>query len=399
MNIRKADLRDRPAAESLWAYCFEKPSDPFFQWYFSDVCRMDEVLLGESGGRTACSLHRRPYSLSLRGRVMPVDYLVGVATHPAARGRGMAGRLLEGAFRTADEEGKPAVILMPSDAALYSKAGFAFYAHQWRREAAPERLAPLGRRSSRSGVPDSSGDWADMDDIYRDYTAGRQGWALRDEAFWKLHLEGQMKEGYAAVVYGDTGPSGYLWYSIEDRVMTVSEMAFRGEEGRRGLYAYMAGHRGSVDRCIWYEPLDDRSFLYWQDGAEHTYIENRTFPFMMCRLTDPSAAFSGCACPPDMTGGVTLALEDPVLRDKSGLYRLSCENGMITAERALQGEPALCLREEGAAQMLFGAASVEELLRRGWAESVSRRESSFREAVNWLSRAFPRRRTWINEWY
>lgn len=399
MNIRKAGLQDRPAAESLWAYCFEKPSDPFFQWYFSDVCHMDEVLLGELGGSAVCSLHRRPYCLSLRGHVLPVDYLVGVATHPAARGRGLAGQLLEGAFRAAEEEGKPAVILMPSDAVLYRKAGFAFYAHQWRREAAPERLSLLGQKPVRAGMADGSESWSVMGDIYRSYTAGREGWALRDEAFWKLHAAGQRKEGFTAVVYGEKGPSGYLWYSIDDRILTVSEMAFRNEEGRRGLYAYMAGHRGSVDRCIWYEPLDDRSFLYWSDGAEHTYIQNRTFPFMMCRLTDPAAAFSGCICPEELQGGVTVALEDPVLKEKSGLYRIGCDNGKIRAEKTLQGEPALCLREEGAAQMLFGAASVSDLLRCGWAEPVSRKEGLFRESVQWLDQAFPRRRTWINEWY
>ena len=50
------------------------------------------------------------------------------------------------------------------------------------------------------------------------------------------------------------------------------------DAGRKGLYAYMAGHRGSVDECVWYEPFDDRAFFYWQNGAEHTYIHNASFP-------------------------------------------------------------------------------------------------------------------------
>ncbi len=37
-------------------------------------------------------------------------------------------------------------------------------------------------------------------------------------------------------------------------------MAFKNEAGRKALYAFMAGHQGSVDTCVWYEPLDDHSF-------------------------------------------------------------------------------------------------------------------------------------------
>lgn len=70
-------------------------------------------------------------------------------------------------------------------------------------------------------------------------------------------------------------------------------MAFKNEAGRKALYAFMAGHQGSVDTCVWYEPLDDHSFRYWQDGAEHTYIKNRTFPFMLGRVIDPVIAFDG----------------------------------------------------------------------------------------------------------
>lgn len=108
-----------------------------------------------------------------------------------------------------------------------------------------------------------------------------------DEASWKSHIKGQLLEGYIAVVYDEKGPSGYLFYTMDDRKLIATEMAFARETGRRGLYAFMAGHRGSIDRCLWQEPLDDRSFRYWNDGAEHTYIKNRTFPYMMARGHGP----------------------------------------------------------------------------------------------------------------
>lgn len=89
MKIRKASASDTEDVKALWAYCFEKPTDPFFQWYFKDLYTPETVLLGEENGQAACDLHRRPYTMSVRGRRFDTDYIVGVATHPAARGRGM----------------------------------------------------------------------------------------------------------------------------------------------------------------------------------------------------------------------------------------------------------------------------------------------------------------------
>ena len=145
MEIRRGMAADEAASRALWGYCFEQPGDPFFEWYFSRVYRPEETLVGQEGGRTACALHLRPYVLSLRGRAQQADYIVGVATHPAARGRGLARELLAEAFRASRDAGKAVDILMPSDASFYRPMGFAFYAHQWEREAEPVWLnTPAG---------------------------------------------------------------------------------------------------------------------------------------------------------------------------------------------------------------------------------------------------------------
>ena len=147
MNIRTSTAEDEKAVKALWAYCFEKESDPWFRWYFEREYRKEEVLVGEEKGKIACNLHRRPYTLSVRGKKVKTDYIVGVATHPAARGRGYAKELLRRSFREAVKEKKGVVILMPSSADYYYPKGFSFYAHQWKRKTSPLQLAKLGNRS------------------------------------------------------------------------------------------------------------------------------------------------------------------------------------------------------------------------------------------------------------
>lgn len=159
MKIRKCSRTDEKDIRALWSYCFEREDDPWFRWYFRELYRPEDVLAGEEAGKIACSLHRRPYELCVRGAKMPVDYLVGVATHPAARGKGFATELIRGAFHMARMENKGAVILMPSAASYYYPMGFSFYAHQWKRSAAPEHLSFLGKRAQSAGSIASIDEW------------------------------------------------------------------------------------------------------------------------------------------------------------------------------------------------------------------------------------------------
>lgn len=43
MEIRRGMAADEAASRALWGYCFERPGDPFFEWYFSRVYRPEET--------------------------------------------------------------------------------------------------------------------------------------------------------------------------------------------------------------------------------------------------------------------------------------------------------------------------------------------------------------------
>ena len=419
MKIRKASASDTEEVKALWAYCFEKPSDPFFQWYFQELYTPETVLLGEEKGQAACDLHRRPYRMSVRGQAFDTDYIVGVATHPAARGRGYASELLRSAFHLAAKEGKPFVTLMPSAASYYLPMGFGFFVHQWERKASPEHLAPLGKKPVSCRVLAGCGEWQELASVYEAYTKDRNGFTLRDEASWKSHIEGQRKDGYIALVYDEKGPSGYLFYSLDDRRMIVTEMAFANESGRKGLYSFMAGHRGSIDECIWHEPLDDHSFRYWEDGAEHTYIKNRSFPYMLARLTDPVTAFDGLPCREDITGAVAFQLVDPFLPENSGIYVLRAEDGKISTLKEdvfyslkchiedISGvrlgedipEPSFCINAGSLAELFMGAAGLSELEKLEKIRWLTEDAKERADVLALTDTMLPEEKNWVNEWF
>lgn len=419
MQFRRATEADRKSIEALWAYCFEKPDEPFFQWYFSRVCQMDDVVVAEENQHIAANLHLRPYTLNLRGNSMPVDYMVGVATHPAARGRGIASKLLKNAFRISRSRGKSAVILMPSDASFYMPLGCSFYVQQWERSAAPEWLARIGEKPEKAMTVSSPDEWHILASVYEKFTERRNGFTQRDEKTWRTFIEGQLNEGYIAVTGDETGPTGYLCYGIDGRRLIANEMAYASDRGRRGLYAFMAGHRGSIDRCTWYEPLDDCSFYYWPNGAEHTYIENRTFPFMMARITDPVGVIDGLPCEKQIHGEYSFQLVDPVLSENNGIYMVRAEDGEI---HALQDdifyklrlhiedtsgidlgnhipEPSFCMNVNTLAELVFGTSDFNELLKRNQITWLTKDEAVKEKISRFMMGILPEKDNWIAEWY
>jgi len=91
MEFRIATAQDTPHVENLWAYCFEPKEDPFFQYYFTNCYEPEHTMVGLEQDQLLSTVHLRQYNLNVRGAVLPTSYMVGVATHPAARRGGVGG--------------------------------------------------------------------------------------------------------------------------------------------------------------------------------------------------------------------------------------------------------------------------------------------------------------------
>ena len=97
---------------------FRTEEHPFFRWYFANMYEPENVLLGIQDDAVVCLTHLNQYELNIRGVRFPVSYIVGLATHPAARRSGLGGKLLTASLKEMRRRGQVVHILMPS------KAGF-----------------------------------------------------------------------------------------------------------------------------------------------------------------------------------------------------------------------------------------------------------------------------------
>ncbi len=391
-EFRFATEDDVDAIRALWSYSFEKPGDPFFDWYFGKPFNPISTVLGTTDGAVSCALHLHAHGLTVRGKLIPSLYILGVTTHPAARGRGLAKDLIRFTLQCPLHH-FPLFLLMPSSASLYRPMGFGLCERHWERDAAPRDLSPLAETPKRVLMISDPTELAPLDAVYREFVRHTNVFDIRDDKNLSLVAEETLTEGHIAVVCDEKNPLGYLFYRIDGNRLIASEFIYACERGRRMLYGYLAAHAGQVETCRWYEPFFDSSYLYFANGAEHTYIQSRPFPFLMARIVNPEETFSGIPVDWDGTDSVTLTLEDPFLPELAGNYRLSVENGKTSLKKMRGQKTDFTIDAESAAQLLFGTVSPEELIR------LEKIRGAKGHTIEFLSYFFPKTNIWINEWF
>ena len=386
MDFRLASQEDRGLVESLWDYCFEHREDPFFQWYFNNFYQPENVLIGFHDDEMACLTHLNPYTLSLRGKAVDTSYIVGLATHPAARRGGIGGKLLTAALTEMKRRGHYVNILMPSKAGFYQPYGYELYCHQWKETLPLEALRPLTDRTVRYAFVNSSDQWPYLAAVYDGYTKGLSGYALRDEKSWRSHIDAQLNEGNIAVCFEGDTPIGYAFYQLGQPTIVSGEFVYTCRKGKAGLLGYMYNHRSQGEAFQWNEGIHDQSYRFYPDGKSG----HETMPFMTGRIVDVKGALE--QQPYRADGKVTFHTEDPLADWNCGTFTLTVTDGRGIVTREMSKDADVTMPIGTLALLVFGAMDVNDLV---FNEKIQGSDT----ALKALQDLFPTEKNWINEWY
>ncbi len=117
------ETSEKAKTRNLYEEAFDDP-EIFVDYYYSDKCSDNKIIVSEENGEVISMLHLNPYTLSLCGSEVKSYYIVAVATRKDRRHEGQMKRVFEKAFEILKEEHIPFVYLMPVDEAIYSWMGF-----------------------------------------------------------------------------------------------------------------------------------------------------------------------------------------------------------------------------------------------------------------------------------
>ncbi len=390
MKIRLLGAQELDQVKGLWDYCFEKQDTPFFSWYFDKYCSMENVLGALVDDSLAAMLHLNPYNIELHGQKISTSYIVGVATAPEFRRKGIFHKLLAASFAEMRARGQSLAILMPSAAGVYLQYGFAFCYSQLRYKMP---LAELGSVFAKAGKADflfvGEEEHLPFRQPYAALTADSNGFAVRGSREWESLLSAHKAEGgYAVVLLRDKQYCGYMLYLIRDSLFHVVELAAIDEQGKASLLSYASQHFSQCEDFLWQAPINDLTFLRFANNRYYPSVQ----PFMMGRIIDPIAAIAELKLAMPDRESISFEIFDSIIKDNNAVFKLSGQNGVAVLEKA-DCLPDVCLDIGVFAQLCFAAYSVDDLFKAGYL-TVNKQG-----VLPLLARVFSVKTNYINEYF
>ncbi|MBQ8418589.1 MAG: GNAT family N-acetyltransferase [Phascolarctobacterium sp.] len=375
----------------LWDYCFEKKDDPFYQWYFSEYCGKNNMVIGgfDEQDKLQNMLHLNPYMLQLRGKQQLTPYIVGVATAPEARGQHLFRPLLETTFEVLRSQGFAFALLMPIYAGIYLPYQFSFcyYRHKYDMELEKLQLSKIG---SDLQVARMALNKEVLAPIYQNITQAWNGAPVRTDFQWnKLLKVHELENVQCAVVYEADEPCGYMFYKLQDVTFNVLELMAQDFAVRNRLLQFAAAHKSEAKHFTWLAEAWDKTYLSFVDHN----VSGTLQPFMMARCLDARLALENLPVADDMEeNSVVLLLTDNIIDRNNHLLKIKTAPGKLEAVSTLDEEEATM--DMGAfTQLYFGAFTATELAQAGKIKV----HNTAKLAV--LDKLFPKCHNYINEYF
>lgn len=266
------------------------------------------------------------------GRAVPCAGLAAVAIAPEARRSGVARALLGAAFAELRARGVALCALYPSNDGLYRALGCE-HAGAWVRYAQPLRLVGGGERELPVSPLDPL-DPAALRALHRARAADEQGLLERDHALWARVVQAELGFVRAYRVGPREAPEGYLVLRQASKdALHVTDVVARTGRAARRLWTLLGDHASTVREVEWSGPPFDPWLLSLPDQDARVLAAKA----WLLRILDVEVALRARGWPPGAAGELELEVEDPLLPENAGRWRLIVADGAARVERGGQG--------------------------------------------------------------
>ncbi|HRF59225.1 MAG TPA: GNAT family N-acetyltransferase [Fimbriimonadaceae bacterium] len=285
---------------------------------------------------------------------LPCAGVAAVGVLPEARHRHVGSAMMEWSLGQLRSEGRVLSSLYAFREPFYRKFGYEVVGFRRQITVPSNRLPDL-----KPELPVRSLDPADvetLDPVYRAFIATRTGANLREPWQWRNRMGEKPPMIYVA---GDP-IEAYAWVSMEGTFwddVKVGELAWSTSRGYRTILATLVGlciNRGSL---IFHEPSDGPFAMEFLDQGVKIELHR---PFMTRVLDVPGALR---ALKPEGTGAFTLEIDDRLLPDQRGPWRVEFDSDVVSVEAA--SSATLAMNVGTLAQALMGEPDVRQLVSAG----------------------------------
>lgn len=363
---------------TMWQKIFEDPQ-LFANYYYEEmypknrvytVWAKEEMLKSqgieeEQEEEMLCGMiHLNPYEIKIQEDTLALDYIVGVAVDKELRRQGIMSQMLQTVMKQMRKEGKPFTFLMPAKEEYYTPFDFRFVYERY--------LCVLEKEENDREVVEEEGyQWIPYNEIEGEV----EPLLSFCEKFWeqfqiasirtKSYFEQRQKEleaehGSLLVIKKKNEICGYAAYAMDQDTMIFYELVTK-EDPMNVIKSLKQ----------WKTGMKMKLYLDWFHEKEK-FSNIQQVPSIMFRILDVEKMLSFIRSQKEEE--IVLELEDSLLEENSGIYRLNVNQNSSKVEKIL--EPSLVETVDGKltiaqlTEILFGYPKYKETQeawkRNGW---------------------------------
>ncbi len=324
-------------------------------------------------------------SENVRGKLYPTSGLFAVASHPSARRRGLARRVIAALLAEVHEAGCAFSLLYPFRESFYERLGYVPFPQPRFVKFSPASLEPLLRQDL--------GGWVEMAlnsenqpaylDFIRRLQRSRHGMSVFDSS---PLINYSRMERWTALAKSAGETVGAMVYTLQGEVigqftMHIEYFYYSQPRGRYLLLEWIARHMNQATAVeLWLTP--DEFPETWCPDLEYTLGDLSKPP--MGRVLDISN-IGGMQTGP---GKFTALISDPFCPWNKGIWSFETAHGTLTVQPG--GEAQCGLSIQALSALVYGVNDPAEFAFRGWGEPQAELQAVMRSM-------FPRLTPYIHE--
>jgi predicted acetyltransferase len=359
MEIRILSEEEHKQAGFIWsmAYSFGKYSEPDDAEPSSDP---------DFGGTYTCGVFDEAglqavvvvndYRIYLGSEVVvPMGGIGGVASLPASRGKGYAGKCLLYSLEKMRETGHITSMLYPFSFEYYRRYGWEWVGTQ--RSYKVDTSALQGFPETKWCRQATEADFPAIQSLYETFAKQYRGCLVRPEQAWNRlkHRKNQYRVTYLYEHEGNL--EGYLYFEggKEDKTHVPEFLSLTGR-AQRGLVGLLRRHSMQTKAFTWNAPPDDP---FWSTQI-HWDFTTTLEPAPMGRVVDIVKATEAWKPHTDRRGSVVFALQDKTAPWNTGTWRATFEAGGVEIKPTSE-TPQISMDIQAFSQVYFGNPSLDAL--------------------------------------
>jgi predicted acetyltransferase len=309
-----------------WAFGFPPPS--VVKWLTDSG--LENVRVLREGKSVCAGLLEIPMAHWFGGESVPTVGVAGVGVDPAARGKGLALRLMQACLRDARAAGVALSSLYPATITLYRAAGYELAGHHFRWSVRPADCPRVKHGLELS--PLRPEDDLAIEETYRAFARTQAGYLDRGAYVWNRVRAPMGESARGFVVRGEHGVEGYVYLSQQGNVATaqnlqLSDLVALTPAALSAILTLLFEHRSMVERVQWQGPPSNANLYAFPEKVFS--IEMKAF--WMLRVVHVERALARRGYPP-LDLELKIRVEDDLLTENTATYRLALKAGRASVD-------------------------------------------------------------------